>query len=174
MPLSNDAASRTRIMADNGAFDKNLEVSPHRARSIMAAAASQPKPLKLPFQETKDRVYGLIKSGQSKKLKALYACGEWTDPNEPLVSQPDGAAVVWHLTPLCLATTFKMLNVMQMLIDIGADVNEAREQHGMASYMSAVVGFIPGLNLLQSRGCDFTKSDGRAVTPAHGAAAHCP
>ena len=77
---------------------------------------------------------------------------------------------VWHSTALAVAATYNQLDVVRVLINMGAKVNEERVWHVLASVQAAGNGHLEMLELLVKNGCDLGLGDSEGFTPICAAA----
>jgi ankyrin repeat protein len=74
------------------------------------------------------------------------------------------------MSALAFASCVKQLEVMRVLIQLGAKVNETRKRHHAPSVTAAFDGFAEGLKLLKDQGCQLALEDSTGLAPVHAAA----
>jgi ankyrin repeat protein len=118
----------------------------------------------------KQRLAGLIQDGDVEGLKAMHDSGDWTDV-DMMVGREDGpGGLQWSCTALAMAASFHQLEVMRLLIELKAEVNDSRMWHVLPSNVASGDGNIQMLELLNKHGCHLSRGDTRQFTPAHAAA----
>jgi len=83
--------------------------------------------------------------------------------NGPRASLPQGRTLGW--TPLHYATRYGHLEVAQLLIDNGADVNATKHDHWTPIHLSATNGHLGTVKLLLERGADAHAMNDQGETP---------
>jgi ankyrin repeat protein len=116
----------------------------------------------------KQRVLKLTEDGDAGGLEELHEKGGWPDV-EMAVGSGNGENT-WHFTALAFAATYNQLEVVRVLIKMGAKVNEEREWYHLPSCLAAAEGHLEMLELLVKNGCDLGLGDCDGMTPAHCAA----
>jgi hypothetical protein len=143
-------------------------------RSVHAQAATQTRSyLKDENNPLHMRVKGFIRLGNIEALRRLVSEQKWLDGNIVVDSDiPFGEEVMWHTPALAWAAMNKRLEVMELLIELGAHVTEVRPCHQLASNCASGAGYVEGLQLLRAHGCDLLASDQDGTTPVMMAASH--
>lgn len=119
------------------------------------------------IEALKQQVIQAIEHGDAATIKALHD-GQWKDLEMAMGfhwnCNGDGDGKKYY-TALSLAASHSQLEIMRLLIGLGANVVEKRDHHYLASNAAASVGFREGLELLKASGCDLHQADNHGNTP---------
>ena len=88
----------------------------------------------------KQRVLKLTKDGDAGGLEELHEKGGWPDVEMEVHSAKGRDGTMWHCSALAVAAGINQLEVVRVLIKIGAKVNEEREWYGVPSCGAAGLG----------------------------------
>jgi hypothetical protein len=110
----------------------------------------------------RDELSVLINNGDVAGLQSMHECGLWTDlelAGPKIIQHPffDPTNMVvqrgWQWSPLAQAAGKKQLDVMVCLLEMGANVDDSRENHVNPAAEAAMNGFPAGVKLLEKHGC---------------------
>ena len=100
-------------------------------------------------------MFKLTKDGDAGGLEELHEKGGWPDVEMAADSEKGADGNVWHYSALAVAATHNQLEVVRVLIEMGAKVNEEREGYALPSVEAAGEGRLEVLELLVKNGCDY-------------------
>ena len=114
----------------------------------------------------RERVGALVEAGDAAGLLAFHCSsgGAWSDlehSDSKSIIANDGSVETqqgWRWSPLAQAAGKKQLDVMRVLLDLGARVGDTREYHTAPAIEAALGGFAEGLKLLDENGCPIARS----------------
>jgi hypothetical protein len=88
----------------------------------------------------KQRLSMLTEDGDAGGLEELHEKGGWPDVEMEVGSGKGGDGNMWHWSALAVAADHNQLEVVRVLIKLGAKVNEERGWHALPSCLAAAEG----------------------------------